>query len=59
VPGLLALFNQFLPHTEAVNANGTTITDSLFGIPLVETYDFSGNLVSVTLFGFIITFLFR
>ncbi len=58
VPPLLALFNQFLGGLETVNANGTTITDSLFGFPLVETYDYFGNLVSVTLLGFDITFLF-
>jgi len=58
VPPLLALFNQFLGELETVNANGTTITDNLFGFPLVETYDSSGNLVSVTLLGFNITFLF-
>ena len=58
VPSLLALFNQFLGGLETVNTNGTTITDNLFGFPLVETYDYFGNLVSVTLLGFNITFLF-
>jgi hypothetical protein len=60
VPPLLALFDSLLGGTETVNANGTeTITDSLFGIPLlVSTFDSSGKLVSVTLFGFNITFLF-
>ncbi len=58
VPSLLALFNEFLGGLETVNANGTTITDNLFGLPLVETFDYFGNLVSVTLLGFNITFLF-
>jgi Ca2+-binding RTX toxin-like protein len=58
VPPLLALFNELLGAIETVNANGTTITDNLFGFPLVETYDYSGKLVSVTLLGFNITFLF-
>jgi hypothetical protein len=46
---------------EAVNSNGTvTITDSLFGIPvIVSTFDSDGNLMSVNLFGLLnITFLF-
>ncbi len=58
VPPLLALFNQFLGGLVTVNPNGTTITDNLFGFPLVETYDYFGNLMSVTLIGFNITFLF-
>jgi hypothetical protein len=58
VPPLLALFNGFLGEVVTVNANGTTITDSLFGFPLVEKYDYFGNLVSVTILGFNITFLF-
>lgn len=58
MPPLLALFNQFLGGLETVNANGTTITDNLFGFPMVETYDYFGNLVSVTLLGFDVTFLF-
>jgi uncharacterized repeat protein (TIGR03803 family) len=58
VPPLLALFNELLGGIDTVNANGTTITDNLFGLPLVETYDYLGNLVSVTLLGFNITFLF-
>ncbi len=58
VPPLLALFNQFLDGLETVNATGTTITDSLFGLPLLESYDYFGNLESVTLLGFDITFLF-
>jgi hypothetical protein len=46
--------------TETVNADGTeTITDSILGIPLfVSTFDSAGNLVSVTLFGINVTFLF-
>jgi hypothetical protein len=60
VPPLLALLDGLLGGTETVNANGTeTITDSLFGIPLlVSTFDHSGHLVSVTLFGIDIAFLF-
>jgi hypothetical protein len=58
VPFLLVWFNKLLGDTETVSDNGTTITDRLFGLPLVETYDFSGSLVSVTLLGFDITFLF-
>lgn len=60
VPPLLALFDSLLGGSVIVNANGTeTITDGLFGIPLfVSTFDSSGDLVSVTLFGFNITFLF-
>ncbi|HZV07893.1 MAG TPA: hypothetical protein VE999_22610 [Gemmataceae bacterium] len=59
VSPLLAFLNGLLGAIETVNANGTTITDSLFGIPLVENYDYSGSLLSVTLFGFNITFLFE
>ncbi len=59
VPPLLALFNSLLGEVETVYAADTTIVDSLFGIPLlVETYNYSGNLASVTLFGINITFLF-
>jgi hypothetical protein len=60
VPPLLAFVDQILGETETMNGDGTeTITDSLFGIPLiVATFDSSGGLVSVTLFGFNITFLF-
>jgi hypothetical protein len=59
-PPLLAFFDSLLGGTETVNANGTeTITDSVFGIPLlVATFDSSGNLVSVDLFGIDVTFLF-
>ncbi len=60
VPPLLALFDGLLGGTESVNGNDTeTITDSLFGIPLlVANFDHSGNLVSVTMFGINVTFLF-
>jgi uncharacterized repeat protein (TIGR03803 family) len=61
VPPLLAFFDSFLGGTETVNANGTErITDSIFGIPLlVSTFDSSGNLESVTLFGINVTALFE
>jgi hypothetical protein len=60
VPPLLWLFDSFLGGTETVNSDGTeTITDSFFGIPLfVSTYNSAGDLMSVTLFGINITFLF-
>jgi hypothetical protein len=60
VPPLLVLLDSLLGGTETVNADGTeTITDSLFGIPLiVSAFDSHGDLVSVALFGFNITFLF-
>ncbi len=60
VPPLLALLDGLLGGTETVNGNDTeTITDSLFGITLfVSTFDNTGNLISVTLFGFNVTFLF-
>ncbi len=61
VPPLLALINIFFGGgIETVNGNGTeTLTDSLFGIPLlVETFDSSGNLMSVSLLGINVTFLF-
>jgi hypothetical protein len=60
VPPLLAFIDSLLGGIETVNGNGTeTITDSVFGIPLiVSTFDSSGNLESVTLFGINITFLF-
>jgi hypothetical protein len=58
-PYLLALFDQLLKGIETVNANGTeTVTDNLFGFPLVSTYDGKGNLMNVTFFGLNITFLF-
>jgi uncharacterized repeat protein (TIGR03803 family) len=61
VPPLLALFDSLLGGTETVNANGTeTVTDSFFGIPLlVSTFDSSGKLESVTLFGINVTALFE
>jgi hypothetical protein len=60
VPPLLAFLDSLLGGVETVNNNGTeTITDSLFGFPLiVATFNSSGGLVSVTLLGFNITFLF-
>jgi probable HAF family extracellular repeat protein len=61
VPPLLAFFNSILGGIETVNGDGTeTMTDSLFGIPLLmSTFDSAGRLMSVTLFGFGITFLFE
>jgi uncharacterized repeat protein (TIGR03803 family) len=61
VPPLLSMLDSFLGGIETVNANGTeTVTDSFDGIPLiVSTYDSSGDLISVTLFGMDITFLFE
>jgi hypothetical protein len=43
-----------------VNGNGTeTIVDHFLGFPLlICTFDSSGNLISVTLFGFNVMFLF-
>ena len=60
-PALLALLDALLHGVEAVNGNDTeTVTDSLFGIPLlVSTYDGSGDLTSVTLFGINVTSLFE
>jgi hypothetical protein len=60
VPPLLAFFDSLLAGVETINANGTeTITDYLLGFPLlVATFDDSGNLVSVDLFGIDVTFLF-
>jgi hypothetical protein len=60
-PPLLALFDALLRGIETVNGNGTeTVTDSLFGIPLlISTYDCSGDLMSVTLFGINVTSLFE
>jgi hypothetical protein len=58
-PSLLSLFDQLLGGVEVINANGTeTVVDNFFGIPLVSTYDASGNLVSVTMFGLNVTSLF-
>jgi hypothetical protein len=59
-PPLLAFFDSLLRGVETVNGNGTeTVIDRIFGIPLlVSLYDSAGNLVSVTLFGINITFLF-
>jgi hypothetical protein len=60
VPPLLAWFDSLLGGIETVNSNGTeTIADSFFSIPLfVSTYDSSGHLLSVTLYGINITFFF-
>jgi hypothetical protein len=60
-PALLALFDALLGGIETVNGGGTeTVTDSLFGIPLlVSTYDGAGDLMSVTLFGINVTSLFE
>jgi hypothetical protein len=61
-PPLLGFLNSlFGGGTVTVNADGSeTVTDSFAGIPLfVSTFDASGHLVSVDLFGFIdITLLF-
>jgi hypothetical protein len=53
VPPLLAFFDSLLGAIETLNANGTeTVTDSLFGIPLVVAlYDNSGNFLGATLLG--------
>jgi RHS repeat-associated protein len=61
VPPLLAFLDSILGGIETINSDGTeTITDSLFGIPLfVATFNSSGGLTSVTLFGINITFLFE
>lgn len=61
VPPLLSFFDSLLGGITTLNADGTeTVTDNFLGIPLlVSTYDHSGKLMSVDLFGFIdITFLF-
>jgi uncharacterized repeat protein (TIGR03803 family) len=60
-PPLLAFFDSLLAGTETVNAEGTaTVTDSFFGFPLlVATFDSSGDLESVTLFGINFTLLFE
>ena len=57
----MALLDALLHGVEAVNGNDTeTVTDSLFGIPLlVSTYDGSGDLMSVALFGIDVTALFE
>ncbi len=60
VPPLLAFLNSILGGTETMNSNGTeTVTARFFGIPLfVSTFDSAGRLLSVSLFGINITFLF-
>jgi hypothetical protein len=61
-PSLLSFFDHFffVTSTETVNPDGTvTVTDTFFGLPfLVSTYDSSGNLTSVLLFGLNVTTLF-
>jgi hypothetical protein len=61
-PSLLAFFDHFffVTSTQTVNPDGTvTVTDSFFGLPfLVSTYDSSGDLTSVLLFGMNVTTLF-
>ncbi len=61
IPPLLSFIDSLLGAVETVNGNGTeTITDSFFGIPLlVSTFNSSGDLTSVTVFGINITFLFE
>ncbi|HTU92465.1 MAG TPA: immunoglobulin domain-containing protein [Gemmataceae bacterium] len=61
VPPLLGLFDQLLGATETVNADGSvTETARVFGFPLlVSTFNSSGNLESVTLFGINVTVLFE
>jgi probable HAF family extracellular repeat protein len=61
VPPLLTFIDSLLAGIETVNADGTaTVTDSLFGFPLlVATFDASGNLESVILFGIDVTLLFE
>lgn len=59
-PPLLAFFDSLLAGIETINAETETVTDSIFGIPLfVSLYDGSGNLLSVTIFGIDVTFLFE
>jgi hypothetical protein len=60
-PPLLALLDAFLGAIETVIPyESETVTDSLFGFTLlVSTYDASGNLESVSLLGFNVTFLFE
>ncbi len=60
VPSLLGFFDQLLHGIETVNADGTTtVTDSLFGLPLlVSTFGSFGQLESVLFLGINITFLF-
>jgi hypothetical protein len=60
-PPLLAFFDALLHGVETINGNHTeTVIDSIFGFPLlISTYDVAGNLMSVTLFGMNVTFLFE
>ena len=59
-PSLLTFFDGLLGGEKEVNDNGTvTVIDRIFGITLfVSTYDSTGDLTSVTLFGINVTFLF-
>jgi uncharacterized repeat protein (TIGR01451 family) len=59
-PPLLALLDSLLGGVATVNADGTeTITDSIFGIPLlVAKFNSAGNLTSISLFGIDVTFWF-
>jgi hypothetical protein len=61
-PSLLAFFDHFffVTSTQTVNPNGSvTVMDTIFGLPfLVSTYNSSGNLTSVLLFGSDVTMLF-
>jgi hypothetical protein len=56
---VLQFIDSLLAGVETINGNETeTVTDSFFGIPLfVSTYDGTGNLMSVTLFGIDVTLL--
>jgi hypothetical protein len=60
-PPLLAFIDALLGGVETVNSNGTeTVTDKFFGITLfVSTFDSSGDLTSVTIFGINVTLLFE
>jgi hypothetical protein len=59
-PYFLGLFDAFFHGVVKTNVDGTTtITDNLFGLQLVSTYNTSGNLQSVTLLGLNVTFLFE
>jgi hypothetical protein len=60
-PPLLSFFDSLLAATETVNADGSvTETASFFGIPLlVSTFDSSGHLESVFMFGINVTLLFE
>jgi len=61
VPPLLAFFDNMFGGIGTINDQGTvTITDSLLGFPfLVSTFDRSGELESVLMFGIDVTPLFE